>query len=166
MAAYDASGAKLPVLAAGIGAAAVDQEQERRWQQQHEAQVRQHAIELARAHVARYRRLDAQKLRAKQLAVLYRPNHMDPVVMGEHEDLEEAGVIHYFPAPIGVTPRRRPPAPPRQWAAHGIPQAAEFPSCEVLNQIQPTDIRQATLNLSEHATYEQLRDQAQHTWTS
>jgi len=106
--------------------------------------------------------------RAEQLrqGTMARHNNMHPVVQAAHEELREAHVPHYMPGPLPEQSRRVWHTPPEQWEAGGIPQAQEFPTFEMLNYGQSAAYRPATLSYSAAATYEQMREEAPHTYST
>jgi hypothetical protein len=56
-------------------------------------------------------------------------------------------------------------APVPQWAAVGQPQAPQFPSFEVLNMNQPTNLLAAKMSKETAMSYEQMRNMLpERTW--
>ena len=90
-------------------------------------------------------------------------NMTHPTIYAAREELGQAGVHHWLPAP-----RTQPDAPsfsvpPLQYAAAGHPQAREFTDFRVLNMEDPASVRAGRMTVSQNTTYERLRDSiAQH----
>ena len=108
-------------------------------------------------HVRETMHTRAEQLRQGTMA---RHNNMHPVVQAAHE------VPHYMPGPLPPQSRRVWHTPAEQWEAGGIPQAQEFPTFEMLNYGQSAAYRPATLSYSAAATYEQMRNEAPHTYST
>ena len=135
----------------------------------HEHEARQHRE--AYDHAADMERADREQhaahMRRQMLYHGYGANHMNPTVEAHHDELDEAGVRHNMPAPRMIVPRQGMPAPPRQFAAYGQPEAREFPDFRVLNMGDPASVRAATLTPEQNMTYERARDMAVGpTWSS
>ena len=139
-----------------------------RIQRQHENMQERDAYETAfdamhAEHVGETMRTRAEQLRH---GTMVRHNNMHPVVQAAHEELREAHVPHYMPGPLPPQLRSVWHTPPEQWEAGGIPQAPEFQTFEMLNYGQSAAYRPATPSYSAAATYEQMRNEADHTWSS
>jgi hypothetical protein len=91
-----------------------------------------------------------------------------PVIEAADEELAEAGVT---PQSVGEEPMvfraqvNRYSAPPAEMASTGQPQAPEFPSFEVLNMNQPTNLLAAKMSRQTAMSYEAMRDMLpERTW--
>jgi hypothetical protein len=129
----------------------------------HEQDAYEHAFDLMNAE----HQQDAAHIRREQLRRGYGPNRMHPVIEASHDELDEAGVRHYMPAPRQPPPRRGWPATHGAEVAYGQPQAPEFPDFRVLNMGDPRRVDYSVLRPDELMGYERMRDlAAARTWSS
>lgn len=160
---YHSSGAHAPEQAAFQRPSAAGEDPA--WQEhdrQNEAREEQDAYDLAFEAMNNEHRAQAREIRKQQLSS-YGPNRMHPTIEAHHPDLEQARIPHAMPAPRAPMVQHPWPAPVRQMAAAGQPQAPEFPTFEHLNMGQPGHLRPANLNLrlSEGPlSYDRARDNA------
>ena len=170
---YRNSGAELPEHAArvrGSGAGQddawmhVDEDNHRLYEQhQHEEAARflreQHQHETAAA-------------RAEGLSKMSGAWKSHPVIEAAADELGEAGVSPPGGNDMGSKDQlgfraqvNHYAAPPQMMAATGQPQAPQFPSFEVLNMNQPTNLMAAKMTRQAAVSYERLRDMLpERTW--
>jgi hypothetical protein len=138
-----------------------------RYDHEHEARQHREACDHAADMERADREQHAAHMRRQMLYHGYGVNRMNPTVEAHHDELYEAGVRHNMPATRVVVPRQGMPAPPRQFAAYGQPEAREFSDFHVLNMGDPASVRAATLTPEQNMTYERARDMAVGpTWSS
>lgn len=104
-----------------------------------------------------------EESRRQFLRQAHGPNSTHPSVYAARDELQQAGVRHWIPAPRSPPQRVVYRAPPQQYAAAGQPQAREFTDFRVLNMGDPSSLRAGHMTVSQNMTYERLRDStAQH----
>lgn len=165
---YRGSGAELPEVAARVHESAAGDDDAWDRIHRHGERMDEHdAYETAFELMNREHRQETAESRRVHLGASYGPNRTHPVIEASHEELREAGVPHYLPAPRLTPPSSSWRTPPSAQAAYGQPQAPAFPDFRVLNMGDPANVRQATLTPAQNATYERVRDfVVQPTWSS
>jgi len=170
---YRTSGAELPELAARVhGSAAghdnawmhIDEDNHRLYEQQ------QH--EEASRFLREQHHRETQAARAEGLSKMSGAWKSHPTIEAAAEELGEAGVTHPGGKEMGSTDNlgfraqvNHYSAPVPQWAAVGQPQAPQFPSFEVLNMNQPTNLLAAKMSKETAMSYEQMRNMLpERTW--
>ena len=168
---YRNSGAELPEHAArvrGSGAGGDDA-----WMHIDEDNHRlheQHQHEEAARFLREQHQRETEGARAESLSKMHGSWKSHPVIEAAGEELAEAGVTHQD---VGEEPMvfraqvNHYSAPPPQMASTGQPQAPEFPSFEVLNMGQPTNLLAAKMSRETAMSYERMRDFVpERTWRS
>ena len=165
---YRRSEAELPEAAARVKSS--DAGDDGAWDRihQHGDRMDEHeAYETAFNLMKEEHQKETQESRREQLRMSHGPNRMHPVVEASHEELREAGVPHYMPAPRTVPPQRAWRAPPAVEVAYGQPQAPEFPDFRVLNMGDPSRVTPGELTQAQNMTYERMREfVVQPTWST
>ena len=165
---YKASGAELPEAAAQVRHSPAAQDPTfDMYDREHEAREARDAYETAFDLMNNEHRSQTLVMHHEHLGRTYGPNHMNPVVEASHDELVEAEVPHYMPAPRLTPARATWRTPAAQFAAAGQPQEREFPDFRTLNMGDPSSVRAATLTPAQNSTYERMREfSVGPTWSS
>jgi hypothetical protein len=142
---YRQSGAQAPEMAAHLQPSAAGADEAwNRVEQQNQNMQEQDAYELGFDLMNAEHRAQAHAIRHQQLSS-YGVDQIHPTVEAHREDLQDARVAHTVPVPRPAMAVHPWPAPLRQWASAGHPQAPEFRTFENLNMGQPSHVRPANL---------------------
>ena len=166
---YRNSGAQLPEHAARVrGSAAGEDDAWMHVDEDNERLHEQHQHEEAARFLREQHQRETQAARTEALSKMHGSWASHPVIEAAEEELREAGVTHQgvgeepMPFRAQVNHYSRPPA---EMAAAGQPQAPEFPSYEVLNLNQPTNLLAAKMSRQTAMSYEAMRDMLpERTW--
>ena len=159
---YRESGAHLPLSAAIVTASMAGQDRTfDHYHVQGESLNQQEALEAAFEHFNREARQRTDTDRREHLRRIHGSNSTHPTVYAHHDELREAGVHHWIPAPRPAPSSSSWQTPTRNMAAAGHPQAPQFTEFGVLNRGQPSSFRPGVASVTQNPTYERMRDPAQ-----
>ena len=166
---YRNSGAQLPEHAARVrGSAAGEDDAWMHIDDDNDRIHDQHQHEEAARFLREQHQRETEAARTEGLSKMHGSWKSHPVIDAAEEELGEAGVTHQhvgeepMPFRAQVNHYSRPPA---QMASTGQPQAPEFPSFEVLNMNQPTNLLAAKMTRQTAMSYESMRDMLpERTW--
>ena len=166
---YRNSGAELPELAARVRPTpAGDDEAWMNIEEDNRRMHDQHQHEEAARFLREQNQQETEAARTEALGKMHGAFKSHPVIEAAGEELTQAGITH---EKLGEDPMvvraqvNNYKAPLAQMASTGQPQAPEFPSFEVLNMGQPTNLMLAKMPRETAMSYENMRNMLpERTW--